>query len=84
MIDRATRTLAELDTITQDLDDVLFGGQVENVDPAETLARSQELEAYTQAAFQAAEHGLPPIDISADEAMITCNPSGWSNPGTTR
>ncbi len=71
LIDRATRTLAELDTITQDLDDVLFGGPVNMVEPAETLARTRELEAYTQAAFQAAEHGLPPIDISADEAMIT-------------
>lgn len=71
LIDRATRALAELDTMTQDLDDVLFGGPVKKVEPAETLVRSQELEAYTQAAFQAAEHGLPPIDISADQAMIT-------------
>ncbi len=71
LIDRATSTLAALDTLSQNLDDALFGGPVENVDLQETLARSQAMMAFTQDAFQSAGQGLPLIEIGADAAMVT-------------
>ncbi|MHB8971996.1 MAG: TolC family protein [Pirellulaceae bacterium] len=71
LIDQATNVLAALDTTSQNLDDALFGGPVQQVDLQQTLARSDTLMEFTQEAFNAAGHGLPPLDISVDAAMVT-------------
>ncbi|MHB8867070.1 MAG: TolC family protein, partial [Pirellulaceae bacterium] len=71
LIDRATNVLAVLDTIVQNLDDILFGEPINRVDLQETLARTDALMEFTQEAFRAADQGLPTIDIGADAAMIT-------------
>jgi hypothetical protein len=44
---------------------------VDRVDLQQTLARGNTLMEFTQEAFNAAGHGLPPIDISVDAAMVT-------------
>ena len=70
-IDRATDTLAGLDTLSQDLDDFIFGRQVVTVDLQETLAKTDALLEFTRRSFEEAGGGLPPVDISVDEAMVT-------------
>ena len=67
----ATEVLAALDTLCQDLDVLIFGQPVDAVDVQQTLAQSDALMATTQAAFDAAGQGLPPVDISVDDAMVT-------------
>ncbi len=71
LIDRATSVLAEADTLAQNLDTILFGHVVPSVDLAETLAKTDELIRFGNVAFNEADGGLPPIDISVDEAMVT-------------
>lgn len=70
-IDRATVALAQLDALTDDLDQLLFGQPVHTVDLAQSVARSNALVQFAQTSFAAAEQGLPTIAISADEAMVT-------------
>jgi hypothetical protein len=70
-IDRATRLLASIETLTQNLDDLIFGEQIDTVDLEETLAKTETLLVWTEQAFAEAEQGLPPLDISVDDAMLT-------------
>lgn len=71
LIDRATAILASLDTLIQDLDDDIFGHQVESVELEETLAKTEALLAWADQAFESTAAGLPTIDMSVDDAMIT-------------
>ncbi len=71
LIDRATSLLAEAQTLSQDLDDLLFGHEIEQVDLQNTLAQTDKLLEFTEQVFQEAGQGLPPIDIGVDAAMIT-------------
>lgn len=70
-IDRATVVLARLDALADDLDQLLFGAPRNAVDLAQSIARSDALVQFAQNSFAAAEQGLPTIQISADEAMVT-------------
>ncbi len=71
LIDQATGLLAESETLSQDLDDLLFGQVIQTVDLQNTLVRTDELVKLTDRVFQEVGQGLPPIDISVDEAMVT-------------
>jgi hypothetical protein len=71
LIDVATRVLAEADTLAQDLDRLLFGQVVERLELANTLAKTDQLIELARSLFDEADGGLPPIDISVDEAMVT-------------
>lgn len=71
LIDRATELLAGCDTLAQDLDEVLFGRPIDTVELADTRARTDALIKFAQEVFSGARGGLPPIDISMDEAMLT-------------
>ncbi len=71
LIDKATVLLAGTATLSQDLDDLLFGKQIAQVDLENTLQRTDKLIEFTNRAFSDARSGLPPIDISVDEAMVT-------------
>jgi len=67
----ASMLVAELTTLSQNLDQLLFGQQTQKVDLNETLVRSDQLLQRTSQLFSAAESGLPPIDMSVDDAMVT-------------
>jgi hypothetical protein len=71
LIAGATEVLAALDTLFRNLDVLIFGQPVDAVDLRQTLAQSDALMATTQAAFNAAGQGLPSVDISVDDAMVT-------------
>ena len=71
LLDDATRILAESQTLGQNLDDLLFGRQIESVKLETTLQRTDTLIEFTDRLFNESGGGLPPIDISVDEAMIT-------------
>lgn len=71
LINRARDVLATLETLSARLDLLLFGGRVESVNISETLAQTDTLLAVTREAFEQADHGLPPVDISVDQAMVT-------------
>ncbi len=71
LIDQATSLLAESETVSQDLDILLFGQHVQSVDWENTLARTKELILVTEQVFDEAGNRLPAVDISVDEAMIT-------------
>jgi len=71
LIEGATQVLATLDRLSQELDVLIFGHPVESVSLQETLERTDVLMATAQAAFDAAGQGLPPVDISVDDAMLT-------------
>jgi hypothetical protein len=71
LIERGATVLAALDTLSQHLDRLLFGQPIDRVDLQETLAQTDALMAQTQQAFETAGQGLPPVDISVDDAMVT-------------
>lgn len=71
LIDDATRVLAESETLAEDLDELIFGITINEVPLEQTLERTDRLIEFTRQAFGQAEGGLPPIDISVDEAMVT-------------
>jgi hypothetical protein len=71
LIDRGTKVLSALDALSQDLDRLIFSRVVQAVDLQETLTQTDALLADTQGAFDAAAQGLPPVDISVDDAMVT-------------
>ncbi len=71
LLDAATIVLSESETVSQDLDERLFGVQVTRVDLNATLERTDRLISFTRNVFEGAGSGLPRIDISVDEAMIT-------------
>ncbi len=71
LLDGATVVLADSETLSQDMDDHLFGARIKTVDLNSTLERTDRLIEFAQRVFAEAEGGLPPIDISVDEAMIT-------------
>jgi hypothetical protein len=71
LIDRGTEMLSALDVVSRDLDTLIFGREVDSVDVQETLAQTERLLAAPQQSFDAADQGLPPVDISVDDAMVT-------------
>ena len=71
LIDRATAILARLDTLAQNLDDFLFRKQVLSVDLNTTLVKTDALIRQTKDLFAKSGQGLPPMNITADQAMVT-------------
>ncbi len=71
LIDRGTEVLAALEALSRDFDRLIFGQPVQAVDAQQTLAETDALLAAARQAFAAADQGLPPVDISVDDAMVT-------------
>lgn len=69
--ERATRLLTKAESLSQELDTVLFGRRVQEVNLRETLEKTDELIEFAGAVLRQADGGLPPLDISVDEAMVT-------------
>ncbi len=71
LLDGATSLLANSQTVSQNLDNLLFGEQVESVELQETIAHTDALLKLSDEVFSETGRGLPPIDISVDQAMVT-------------
>ncbi len=71
LLDKASLILAKLRILSQDLDHMTSEKPTARVVFQQTLARTDTLLKQTKALFEEAGEGLPPIDISADQAMVT-------------
>lgn len=71
LLGNASMLVAELTTLSQNLDQLLFGQPVQKVDLKETLVLTDQLLQQAEQLFAGEVSGLPVIAMSVDDAMVT-------------